>query len=161
MSEINKKQKRSVPRSVPMPVLKDFDRLTVTQSVNHEHRGEPPKSVVVGYSRTLEYKEEPYQRRFSVPGTWTPIDLGWMPSDKVGCVVLENLEGRSHLVNPTDEERKEIEAKVLEVSYHQDSKACDLIRPGASDIKWPSDASKLYVRCQSGTASCRISVISK
>lgn len=152
---------KRIPASTPLPELKVNDRLTVIVNIHHEHRGEPPRTIPVGYSRKLSEKEEPYQRRFNAKPEWTPIDLGWFDPAKVGCVVIENLEGKAALVNPTEDEQAEIDAKVLEVSYSKNSKECDLIPPGAADIKWPADATKLCIRCQSGTASCRISIVSK
>lgn len=152
---------KPIPVSAPMPELKDFDRLTVITNIHHEHRGEAPRTIPASYSRLLKEKEEPYQRRFKVTEKWAPVDLGWFDPTHVGCIVIENLEGRGRLVHPTEEDRIATEAKIVEVSYHKDSAACDLIRPGQPDIRWPSDASKLYVRCQSGDANCRISVISK
>lgn len=147
--------------STKLPELKDFDRLTVIMNIHHEHRGEPPRTISVGYSRMLNEKEEPYQRRFNASDQWLPIDLGWVAPEKVGCVVIENLEGRHRLVHPTDDERAAISGKVLEVSYSKNSAECDLIQPGGADVKWPASATNLYLRCQNGAASCRVSVLSK
>lgn len=161
MPRIPAKRQTVIPASTPLPELKAYDRLTVITNIHHEHRGESPRTIPVGYSRSLLEKEEPYQRRFNAKPEWAPVDLGWFDPAKVGCIVIENLEGKSALVNPTEEERAEIDAKVLEVSYSKNSSECDLIPPRAADIKWPADATKLHIRCQSGTASCRISILSR
>lgn len=150
-----------IPTSTPLPDLKDFDRLTIVQNIHHEHRGESPRTIPVSHSCLLEEKEEPYQRRFTATEKWAPVDIGWFAPEKVGCIVIENLEGRSLLVNPTEAERNATLAKVLELSYSKNSNECDLIPPGRADIKWPAKASNLHIRCRSGDALCKIHVLSR
>lgn len=155
------KRQRQIPVTTPLPELKEFDRLTVLYTVHHEHRGEQPVSVSLGHSRMLKTKDEVYQRRLKVNEEWKAIDLGWVEPANVGCIVIENQVGRGRTVNPTEEELIADNRKVLEVSYTQDSAKCDLVPPGAPDVKWPADATSLYVRCQHGEASCRVTVIPK
>lgn len=156
--------KPPLPRVTPLPKLYLQDRVTITQNMHHEHFGTPPVSIPPSiHSRMLEHVEEPYQRRLRAGKDWQPVvdDGCWIPANKIGYVTIENLEGKVQLVNPTEDERKKTASKILELSYTKNSKEADLVYPGATQIKVPADASKLYVRCQDGEGSYKLHVFSK
>jgi hypothetical protein len=139
----------------------DYDRLTYVVNLYLEHLGDQPFGVQYVGVRILEEKEEPYSRRIVVTGEWKPVDFGWVPTDKVGCVVVENLEGKHLAAYPSKEEQEDINKRVVEVSYCQDSERCDLLRPGLLSIHHPSVARNLYIRCRYGEAKVKVIVISR
>jgi hypothetical protein len=140
------------------PAKETPDRLTTVVNIYHEHRGDQPFGVQVICSQILKEKEEPYTRRIRVGVMWKTVDTGWVESNKVGTITVENLEGKSPVTNPSKEELDEIDRKVLELSYTQNSDECELCSPGLISILRPAKAALLSIRCQHGEALCRITV---
>lgn len=141
-----------------MAILKD--RLVVVETVYHQPTGEQPTAVESRFSRDLQTVEQPYQRQLTATEEWKPLDCGWIKD--AGMLVIQNLEGKFQ-ANPTDEERAEAAARVLEVSYREDqdpnmdvSRHGWLIYPGESFRGCPSNLDLLAVRSQYG--SLRLSV---
>lgn len=151
-----------LPEVFPMPKLEVRDRITVINTFNYEHRGDQPYSTQNIFVRKVEKEHEPYSRRVTVKEAWTKLDLGWVPPEDVGAVIIDNLEGV--VLGPTQpdmEEREEMAKRILEVSYTKNSKEADLVYPKGSLQKFPASASSIYLRCQSGTASYRVHVFPK
>lgn len=148
------------PVAVPLPALSNHDRVTMNVMVRHEHRGDQPLGVdLVGFTRKLNDKEQPYQRRFTVGEIWKKIDYSWLKDLGVSFVVLENLEGRDLQIRPSEEERKAIDSKIVEVAYRQESKESDLLYPGGMLVKSPVDNATIYARCRSGDCTCKITAL--
>jgi hypothetical protein len=151
-----------LPPVSPMPKFEAKDRITVVSTFNYEHRGDQPYSTQNIFIKTLDSNHEPYSRRVQVNGDWVPLDLGWVPTKDVGAIIIDNLEGIvTTPTQPSEEERENSKKRIVEVSYAKDSKKADLIYPKGSVQKFPSDAGSLFLRCQHGTASCRVHIFSK
>ena len=81
------------------PVRTRPDTITVVESVyfvSETHRQFP---LDTRFQTPLATRQQPYVRRSTVPGHWTPLDLGWI-AGQVGMVVVKNLSpvGRGSLV---------------------------------------------------------------
>jgi hypothetical protein len=135
------------------------DRITVVEQVYHRPAdGGEPTVAETRFSRELASQEQPFERRAKVGEDWQPLEHGWLES--AGMLLISNEEGRHLQVNPTDEERLSISRRVLELIYAMEddellvpqSSCTWLIPPGESMRAYPSDVSRLCVRCQSGVA---------
>ena len=125
------------------------DRITVVETVYHQQFNEPTFTIPSRFSRWLETKEQPYQRRCVATEEWQPLECGWI--DKPGMLIITNREGRFAQTLPTDEEKVEVDKKIIQLSYNQ-LKPEWLIPPGESMRGCPGFVKFLYIRCQSGTA---------
>lgn len=143
----------------PVPVLLDHDRVTMTLNMHHEHRGEEPFGLSIISQQLLEFMEEPYRRRITVTEEWQAVEAPF-PSDRIGFIVVENNEGKDPLVHPSPEEKAKIAARIVEASYTKVSSEADLILPGWGIPKRPNGGT-LYIRCQKGTANCRVYILSR
>jgi hypothetical protein len=140
-----------MPKISPPPK----NRLTVVETVYHQVSGEQPQSVESRFDRELQSDEQMYQRCKVATEEWQPLDLGWVPDP--GTIVIENNEGILQQVNPTPEQQEELAKKILVLS--QDSGLGFEVRPGES-FRFSHDApGVLLLRCRSGSARYRISVI--
>ncbi len=125
------------------------NRLSVVGAVYYETPDAQPDGVQYVFSRGLETDDQVYKRNLTATEEWRPLDCGWLPNP--GMLLIVNNEGKFS-VNPTDEERKEAVRKVLEVCYDYTTSYCWLIPVGESMQAYPSNAQKLFIRCQSGIA---------
>jgi len=127
------------------------DRITVIGTVYHQPYGADAQAIEYRFSRLLDTSEQLYERRLVATEEWKPIDCGWI--DQSSLIVIKNIEGKFLQKNPTEEERKEAEAKVLEVSF-ADTLSSDvwLIRPGEAFSGSPSNVKRLCIRCRKGAA---------
>lgn len=151
-------------RVVPMPVLKQQDRLTGVFTVNYEHFGYNPTSVgpIISCAMLETNGEEPFRRQVKIGEDW--VDLlehakCWMPADKVGYLVLENRSGKGRSVYPTKSEADAIKSMILEVGYDPDG--AWLTPPGFPFIGYPKEARRVIARCQLGIAACYLTVFPK
>lgn len=143
--------------------LKVHDRMTVQQTLSHEHFGEQPTQVTSTYSRLLKNKEQPYKRRMVIGPTWQAIDLGWFtdnPND-VGTVIIENGEGLGYVEQPSPEEREAADKRIIEISFTKISSQADLCYPRSIKILHPNNADGLFLRCQAGQAKIQVHVYSR
>lgn len=92
---------------------KVINRMTYLLSVHHEQPGENPRTTQATYQRHLEHEEECYTRRLTLGDEPQRIETGWLEEEKCGMVLVENLEGKHTVVNPTEEEAKELADKVI------------------------------------------------
>lgn len=142
------------------------DRLTVVESVYHQPFGEDPVEIPSRFSRNLKTREQLYCRRLVATEKWEPLDCGWL-GNAVGMLVVSNNEGKNQQVNPTNEEREVLAAKVLELFCSQGDRtmlsaarqAHWLVPPGESMRGCPAAAQKIHIRCQSGTAKFTLHLI--
>ena len=104
--------------------------MTVVEQVYYQVSGGQPRLVESRFSRKLESDEQPYERHLKVGVEGAPLDCGWI--EKASQLVITNEEGRNLQVNPTDEEREELQRKVLELGYEDCPVPLCLIHPGES-----------------------------
>ena len=142
------------------------DRLTVVESVYHQPFGESPVEIPSRFSRNLKTREQVYSRRLTATEDWQSLECGWL-GNAVGMLVISNDEGKNQQANPTDEERKALAAKVLELCHSDASRTMHsparrgewLIPPGESMRGCPVAAQQLLIRCQSGAAKFTLHLI--
>lgn len=155
--------KTGVPITEPLPVpeIANNDRLTILTQIRHEHLGVDPMSLDSSQVFLTGNQEEPYTRRITVTEEWTTLNYDFLNEIGVSVVVLENLEGKHPLVQPTKEEKADIKKRVVEVSYSRKSDESDLLIPGGLIYKFPVNAKIISVRCQSGKAKLRLVAFGK
>lgn len=140
---------------------RDFDRarLTVTERVYHQQVGTDPHAVETTFSRWLDSEEERYSRHLKAGEAWQPLDCGWMTV--ASLCVLKNEEGVFRHVNPTDAQREEAAARIIEVGIAVGDAVVPLalVRPQEDRREEPLDLSRLRVRCRSGVAKFRLTLI--
>lgn len=126
-------------------------RLTVTGVTYHQAPGEQPTSWETQWVCTTHPEGQPYQRRCKATEEWQPLDLGW--SEEVSLLAIRNEEGK-FWVNPTEQERAEMEAKVIELAVMAGGQlvTMGLVRPGRSGQIEPSNLGSWRIRCLSGYA---------
>lgn len=149
--------------ATPLNIGPQADRLTITQRVHHEHLGDPPQSIESIFSRALEVSDECYvTRRMKSSTTWKPLDLGFYaecPQD-IGMICIQNLTGNSLTVNPTEDEKKELDNSVVEVAFSS-SDPEDFIEvwPGMMAPFCFSDPKRVRVRCRNESTRFMVFVI--
>lgn len=129
-------------------------RLTVVEQVYFQNINSQPINADSRFSRNLETEASPTKQRLSVEEEWRAVIY---PGFNVGMVVIVNEEGSLGRVNPTEEELAATKAKIVEVSCGITSSPYSwLIPPGESHRGTPADISRMYLRCQKGTAMCTV-----
>ncbi len=94
-------------------------RLAIVETIYHQAPGESPTSLPpLRSSWWLQSDEQPYLRELTVGEEWTKLDTGWI-GEQVGLLVIRNKEGLFTQVKPTEQERREAEAKIIEIGYQQ------------------------------------------
>lgn len=140
----------------------NFDRLTVVEMVYHRPYGEETLAVDTRFTRKVDSGEQPYQRLCHKPTNmateeWKELDFGWL-KESIGMIVIVNNEG-FYPLNPTEEEEKEVESRVIEIGYSE--KDTWEIPPRESFRGTPSNPSGLRIRCRSGMAKYTLTVLPK
>lgn len=118
-------------------------------------------SIGQPFARLLETQIEPYSRRITLNDERSLIDFGWIKSTDVGMLIVENLEGRKFDVNPSPEEMEEINGRIVEIYLHEDSWVPILVRPRSMQRLEVDDFESIRLRCRSGSAKCRITLIGR
>ncbi len=136
------------------------NRVAVIETILHQLAGEQPTSIENRFARELETDEQSYDRKVKIGENWTLLDLGWVAN--VGgpsIIVIVNEEGRNLQVNPSEEERKAIDAKVIELCSGrcEDLEPEWFIPPGESFRGSP--LKPVYLRCRQGIAKVRLFII--
>lgn len=136
-------------------------RITVVETLYHQGvLGETPTTVTCQFSRELESDEQPYQRRCKVGEDPQPLDIGWI--EEVGEIHIQNEEGRSLQVQPTNEEKAESAKKVLWIVLHNKASSYwpGLLRipAGESQRLLPIYPEELWISSRSGTTRFTITV---
>jgi hypothetical protein len=104
--------------------------ITVVEQVYHQLSGSQPRAIESRFSRELESDEQPYERHLKVGEESVPLDCGWIK--EASQLVIINEEGKGLQANPTDEERKGLACKILEISYVDHPTECftiSLLKP--------------------------------
>lgn len=103
---------------LPMPDLARVDQrlpfLTVVETVVHAVPSGEPTEVACRYEVQLRTREQVYRREMTVDVGWRSLDLGWV-GDRVSIVHLSNREGERYDVTPTEEQRADVEDRVIEI----------------------------------------------
>lgn len=148
--------------------------ITVVEQVYHYQMGHEPTLVESRYNRPLAEDEQPYVRRLLVDGEWRPLDMGWLAA--ASLMVIVNEEGHFRQAYPTDDQRKEAEARVIEVGMmcnvpadrtgprdmHSSSKTvpavvpCWEVGPRESSRVTPIAGAVYSLRCRSGKGKCTL-----
>lgn len=141
-------------------------RITVTEQVSHNLKGEAPVAVSSSFYRPTETTEQPVIRHGLIIGEdWESLPVGWLTSCEV--LVLTNDEGRKLTKVPTPEEWAEIESRVLEFGVRalNGDPAHPLVvipvgfvRPRTSNRYSPLDLSAVYVRCRKFRAKYSVAI---
>ena len=139
-----------------MSGVQERNRLTCVLNLYHEQHGEQPTGMRLTFSESLSVNAERYQRRMRVTEQAIPLDLGWFKPDEVGLILVENLEGLHLQVHPSDEERADLELRVLEVGEPDCS--CWFIPPRRFLLGYSSDPGSITVRSQHGTIKMGITI---
>lgn len=142
-------------------------RLTIVETISHQQPNGQPTSVDSRFGRYLQSGEEPYTRKVMVTQNWEPLDCGWL--DEASIVSIVNNEGRFTQVQPTQEQRELVEARIVEIGCRpelsEDARpyaTFGLVRPGESYRGEPAVSLKsLMIRCRSGQAKCTITIFPK
>jgi hypothetical protein len=132
------------------PVL----RLTVVESLYHQGTADEPFNFVSKFERMLMIDEQPYVRQAKATEEWKKLDFAWL-NEGYGTVVIRNEEGTFPNTKPTDEEKQEAEARVLEVGYENETPW--LVYPRASMRVCPTKP--LFIRSRSGKSRFTLCVI--
>lgn len=99
------------------------DRVGMQGYFYHQHHGENPTSVDLGFWDFLEFQEQPYRRKMMIEeGKEILLDTDWV--EHPGFVIFENVTGHAPSVNPTEEEKEYLEGQWLVI---QD---VFIVRPG-------------------------------
>lgn len=145
----------------PGPSPRTHARLSVVETVYHQAVGEPARAVPSRFSRWLRStEEESFQRSVRVGEDWTPVEASWVV--EASHLMLENREGRALVAVPTDRERAETEARVVEMGVlAEGGGVVPFLRvpPGESCRFTPAELSRLRVRCLHGRARCLLTVV--
>lgn len=130
--------------------------VTVIEAVYHQLFDEQPIKFEIQYEHRLSTDGEPCLRaRFEIGGEWQPLNLGWV--EQPSYIALRNNPTRFGDKLPTEEQLKEAAGKILELDC---GGGCSwFIYPGDMFRGYPSDATKLRIRCLSGTVKASLFVI--
>ena len=141
-------------------------RLTIVETIYHQPADGFPSTLLgdaVRFNHELQSDEQPYERHKFAREQWEPLDCGWI--ERAGLLLIRNDEGRFS-VNPTPEQRTEVNRRVIELTFASSlvigeatRRECLLIPPGETYPFLPSDASQLRLRCREGTARYTLCLI--
>jgi hypothetical protein len=149
------------------PVVLDFkpptptvDRVVIVGHVTHLRMDRESQYVDFAYERLLKSKSEYYDRlEFKVGQEWKPLDFGWIQDVGVVCIVNRKTE---FMRVPSKEEREEADAKVVEISFASDAwrtSQVDVILYPGQPIQFSPAHREIRLRCRSGIAECRVTVL--
>lgn len=142
---------------------KERSRLTVTYRIYHQLNNEDPTQVSDAYARPLQHDDEPYQRRKLKVGNQAriPLDCGWLQGEQAGCFVIENTSGQDSEIYPTEDERREINQRVIRVFLSPGDTSGLFVPPGQSRFIQPFDTREVRLISAHGTARYNLTVFPK
>ena len=126
-------------------------RLTVIETVYYQLSNSQPMSVPVRFTRQIKTDEQPWVRKIQVGENWQPIDKGWIKN--CSMLMLVNEEGSGLQKVPTEEERRDISARVVLIG---NDSFCVRVRPGESCRIEPDDFLDANLICMQGKARCTL-----
>ncbi len=144
-------------------------RLVIIQQIYHQIFNQQPRPALdARHSRILKSDEQSYgPRTITIGEEWVPLELGWLKDTPIGMIVLTNEEGRFMDRNPTLEQAREGEKKILELSFtclgtsgNKPSYAATLlIPPRESQTILPANPKEVMIRCRSGQGKYTILIV--
>lgn len=146
-------------KAIPMgPLLGSKDRITSVMDIHYEHRGDKPVTVSGRNSLTTQnFDIEPYSRKLKLGQEWHTVSADWITPDIGGFVCVENLEGKNLPNLPTQEEREDINKRIIEVVIGTPGEKETLeVLPGWPFVFLPTDLSKVKLRARHGQIRCRL-----
>jgi hypothetical protein len=97
-----------------LSLSEDRDRFTMRVEAYWETYGEGPVGKQLAVASQLETVGiEPYIRKVRVTEEPQELPIGDIPRDKVGYILLVNTEGTKLVRNPSQEERADIEKRIV------------------------------------------------
>lgn len=132
-------------------------RFTVTEVMTYLAPDQTQPTVAESRFGGLATSDErAYQRTVKVGEEWQALDLGWVKECGCSQLLIENATPQ-WTVMPTDKQRGEADAKVIEIKGASSAEAEWEILPGQSHRGRPAlGAHALLLRCRAGTASVRL-----
>lgn len=147
------------------PLLQNRDRVTLTGHIHYEHHGDAPHSVdFPPCSYFTETQGEVYKRRITVRQEWKSLPLGWFAEDDlpIGLIVIINQEGTvAPSTVPTEEEKADVEKRVVEIAVDQDNISDLLLPPRLHFFGMFPEPQHVRLRCQHGEARCAVHIFPK
>ena len=143
--------------------------ITVVEQVYFRNEnGSYGKCFDSSFKRSVNNDEQVYgPRTIEVSEQWQQLDLGWFTEEvhgysnlksPIGVIILANEEGKFTQRMPTEEMKREAQAKVIEISFN--SLSPDLHIPATESARIsPLDPCNVKVRCRKGTARCTITIL--
>lgn len=151
--------KDSMPKYTPRSVM----RVTVVEQVYYES---PDGSHNIGesYSQNLSKDEQPFVRTRAIGSSWMDVSENcWV--DRGSVIVLANREGKIVLVNPSEDDKKIISSRLIEVGVVGESSNDPIsftqLLPGASCRLPGPFLKRIRVRCLGDKAKLSIAVLSE
>lgn len=141
------------------PNPQELSRLTVVLNIHHEQAQDQPRSLSLPYAELLQTQHESYSRRCKASSEWTSVDLGWVPAEDVGFIVIEHLEGKRFTTHPTEAEKAIVAGRILEIAYATSLNDTWPVPPRLPFFAATERAQDLRIRCRSGEAHYRIHII--
>jgi len=146
-------------KPVPLEATqREINRVTVVSTIHHERTDDRPISIPLTFSEDLTVNEESFSRRMVAVEDWQLLipNFGFLDPKQVGLLIIESLVGGRRQLNPTEEQKESDKKKVLVVG-------CEpffmVIRPRRHLYFETLDAEQLMVRCLSGDAKYRVTVL--
>lgn len=135
------------PMSVSPPVR---SRYGVSGYVYYQSADQEPRAVDLRFGGFTQSEEAPFTRpNLKLCDEWQEVDFGWLKDHPISVVVVENPEGRFTQVQPTDEQRKEAQARIIELGASDPGglpiQAFAVVLPGESAVFRPCPG-KLWIR---------------
>lgn len=155
------------PPDAPLPLddspIAPVSKLTVVERVYHRQGNNPPLQIESKFEHVLSVDEPVYFRPGSkVSGDWTEFDFGWLGRENTGTIVIQNITGRYLQRIPTAEQKRELEAKVLEIGIVAPIPLPFAIIPPKQNLRLNLMPGLSYlVRSQSGQAEFNFYAIPK
>lgn len=140
--------------------------ITIVEHVYYTSKMGPPITASSRYTANCKSEETPSVQPMVVGEAWVPVPLGWL--SHVGCVHIENQEGKHFDRIPTPEERQLISQRIVDVAFTEPVDLSQLtmhdpepsppeprvyVPPfGGSARFYTEHAKVLHLRCRSGDA---------
>jgi hypothetical protein len=131
-------------------------RIVVVETVHYQQDDAQPNTITHRFNRFTQTDEQAFMRLMTVGESWQSINAGWL--DQVGMLVIINREGAFRQGQPTQQQRDEMAQRILEITFgsyppfHIDM----TIPPGESLRLYPTDLSRIRIKCHKGEAKTTI-----
>lgn len=153
-------------------------RLVRTGGIYFAALNEEGTNLELQFSRPVLSEEQPFGPRKHIIATeeWQPLNLAWFAEhpQQIGTIVITNEEGQFKQTIPTEEERAEAAAKVIEIGTGRRNPYNELnyqsfaeVRPSGDTYSLqsfsidPVDATQLGIRCRKGQAKYSLTIFPK